>query len=659
MRTVITISLNGNAYQLEAAGYDSLRAYLQVAEQRLVGNPDQMEILADLEQAVADKCSRYLGPHKNVVSAEEIAVVLQEMGPVDGGAGEASAQVSATGQGVNGAYASAGTGSTGGDNEAGASSGGAFGAAGYGGATGGPGATGTGTADAYSAAGSGPATGQAGPTSGPGAASSGTGGASGAGAYASAAGSGGSAGSGYAGTAGGENTSSEPHRRLYQIRDGAMISGVCKGVAAYLNIDVSIVRILFILVAIMTGGVWILVYIVMMFVIPYAETSEQHAAAHGWPFNAEELVARAKEHYAQFRDSEKSRRQQWREQRRMWKFQRKQWKEQRRDWERWGSAHGTSPPTPPWNGQQPGNTSYASQVLNGVLGPIAELLGAVLFITFLILLFSLIFRHRVFGWWWPHDIPWWLGIVILVMLYRVIAAPLRQARYAAYYGAPFSHGWVVLWGALVWLALLGFLSWLTWQHWDEVQEFFQQQILEGWRWLIDQGPAQTAHPQHVAIYLLSWVPSCSLYGCARRRELQSHRQVDSADVFGEPADRDVIHTGLGDVARGVERNAAGSFDFYRPRTLPIQGDRSAHIPPGEFIEHDDIRLRGNCFLEFSERFNFNLDRHLWRNAARLCDSPRERARSDNVVFLDEHPVIEPHPMILSASAAHGVLLRGT
>jgi hypothetical protein len=51
MRTVITISLNGNAYQLDAVGYDALQAYLQVAEQRLAGNPDQEEILADLEQA--------------------------------------------------------------------------------------------------------------------------------------------------------------------------------------------------------------------------------------------------------------------------------------------------------------------------------------------------------------------------------------------------------------------------------------------------------------------------------------------------------------------------------------------------------------------------------------------------------------------------------
>ena len=216
MRTVITISLNGNAYQLDAVGYDALRAYLQVAEQRLAGNPDQAEILADLEQAIADKCHRYLGPHKNVVSADEVAEVIREMGPVDGGAGEAAAQAGGPKSYTADEYAEAV-----GETSAGATT-------------------------------------PPGPAPAPG----------------------------------------EAPRRLYQIREGAVISGVCQGLAAYLNLDVSIVRLLFVILAIVTGGVWILVYIVMMFVIPFAQTSEQHAAAHGWPFNAEELINRAKTHSA-------------------------------------------------------------------------------------------------------------------------------------------------------------------------------------------------------------------------------------------------------------------------------------------------------------------------------------------------------------------------
>jgi phage shock protein PspC (stress-responsive transcriptional regulator) len=784
MRTVITISLNGNAYQLDAAGYEALRAYLQIAEQRLAGNPDQPEILADLEQAIADKCGRYLGPYKNVVSSEEIAEVLHEMGPVDGGAEQSAAAgradslaaganslaARAGGPGAAGAGAvgavrpgagsfSAGTGvaqgtgadrrgeplaaagevdfgasasglaggadgaadlhgssghanstapggprtadastgrdgssdwagavatgseggangptgaarsaasvsttasssagtagegagssgsgwvadvdagrgggagwgaagaspssagstSSGGSGWAGAGAGGGTGAAGsagsgVGAATAGSSTGGTGSgsgargcdAGTRSAGGVGGGAGTgsgiwgaadpgtSGPSSGSGGSGSAAGASGGAGVgggwgaaastggvgSGSAAGAGGGAavdggwgaadastgglgtgsgGSGWAGASGGAgiggngatggNTSGtnnpnssgssgaaggtgEPPRRLYQIREGAMISGVCKGLAAYLNIDVSIIRLAFVLLVFLTGGVWILVYLAMMFVIPYAQTSEQHAAAHGWPFNAEELVARAKAHYAEFRNSGKWHRQQWKEQRRMWKFQHKQWKEQQRAWKRWGSAQGVPPPPPPaWGpSQPPPNASYSAQLLHGVLSPVTELVGALLFIAFLIMLVSLITHHRIFGWWLPHDIPLWLGIVILVVLYRAIAAPLQQARYAAYYGTPFSHGWLALWGALVWLGLVIFLSWLAWQHWAEVQAFIQD-LVNGLRKMIEQPPDSVpTRAEHTALALAPW---CFIHG---RSEVDSHGEIDGANGLRE------------------------------------------------------------------------------------------------------------------------------
>ena len=40
MQKVITINLNGNAYQLDETGYEALRAYLDQAGARLAGNPD-------------------------------------------------------------------------------------------------------------------------------------------------------------------------------------------------------------------------------------------------------------------------------------------------------------------------------------------------------------------------------------------------------------------------------------------------------------------------------------------------------------------------------------------------------------------------------------------------------------------------------------------
>jgi phage shock protein PspC (stress-responsive transcriptional regulator) len=170
-----SINLNGNAYQLDDAAYEALRAYLDRAEAVLKDNPDQAEIVADLEQAIAEKCNKVLGPHKTVVTAAEIEQVLKEMGPVESGTAEAGEVRGDQGAGTNDQAKSD---------------------------TGAP-------------------------------------------------------------------------KRLYQIREGAMISGVCNGLAAYLGIDVTIVRIIFVVLSVITKGAWIGVYFLAMFVIPYAHTSEQ------------------------------------------------------------------------------------------------------------------------------------------------------------------------------------------------------------------------------------------------------------------------------------------------------------------------------------------------------------------------------------------------
>src|SRR4030095_11586512 len=119
---------------------------------QLKDNPDRPEILADLEQAIGDKCQRFLGPHKSVVGATEIGQVLTEMGPVEG-------PEIAEGAGMGGHTASRG----------------------------------------------------------------------------------GSASKGH------PRVEHAP-RRLYRIMDGAMVGGVCNGLAAYFNVDPTLVRIGFVLV---------------------------------------------------------------------------------------------------------------------------------------------------------------------------------------------------------------------------------------------------------------------------------------------------------------------------------------------------------------------------------------------------------------------------
>src|SRR5258708_37763418 len=95
--------------------------------------------------------------------------------------------------------------------------------------------------------------------------------------------------------------------------------------------DVRVVRVIFVVLALAPKGIWIAVYILLMVIVPHATTSEERAAAHGQPFNAQELIDGAKRNYAQFKD------------RRDWK---RQWRRQRRGGRRRGRA-----PAGRWGGK--------------------------------------------------------------------------------------------------------------------------------------------------------------------------------------------------------------------------------------------------------------------------------------------------------------------
>ena len=56
-------------------------------------------------------------------------------------------------------------------------------------------------------------------------------------------------------------------KKLYRSKSNQMIAGVCAGLAEYLHIDVSIVRILWAL-AVLTWGAGVMLYIVCAIVVP-------------------------------------------------------------------------------------------------------------------------------------------------------------------------------------------------------------------------------------------------------------------------------------------------------------------------------------------------------------------------------------------------------
>lgn len=62
-------------------------------------------------------------------------------------------------------------------------------------------------------------------------------------------------------------------RKLYRIPDQAMIGGVCAGLGEYLHADPTLIRLLFVLLALAgTSGLW--VYLIMWLVIPAKPAGE-------------------------------------------------------------------------------------------------------------------------------------------------------------------------------------------------------------------------------------------------------------------------------------------------------------------------------------------------------------------------------------------------
>jgi len=157
-RLSTTVRLNRSVLQFDDAAHARLEKYLAESASLLEGDPDPQEILADLEQAVADQCTRRLQPGQSVVTLAELAPALEEIGAVQ----------------VPGSATAA------------------------------------------------------------------------------------------------QQTPKETTRPLQQISEGAVISGVCKGLARYFGFNVTALRVFAVLLLLLSGGGVILVYFALMLLMPYA-----------------------------------------------------------------------------------------------------------------------------------------------------------------------------------------------------------------------------------------------------------------------------------------------------------------------------------------------------------------------------------------------------
>jgi phage shock protein C len=57
-------------------------------------------------------------------------------------------------------------------------------------------------------------------------------------------------------------------KRLYRSTEERMFAGVCGGIAEYLDVDPTLVRLFFVALTLLSGGQGLLIYIVLMLVVP-------------------------------------------------------------------------------------------------------------------------------------------------------------------------------------------------------------------------------------------------------------------------------------------------------------------------------------------------------------------------------------------------------
>jgi phage shock protein C len=168
----VTVTLNRSTLQFDEAAYARLEQYLAESASLLEGDPDPQEILNDLEQAVADQCTRRMAADQTVVTLAQLAPALEEIGAVQVPGGGTAPQPS-------------------------------------------------------------------------------------------------------------RDVGRDAARPLRQISEGAVVSGVCRGLARYFALDVTLLRVITVLLLLGTGGGMFFVYLALMLLMPYAPL-EPGAAPLRW-----------------------------------------------------------------------------------------------------------------------------------------------------------------------------------------------------------------------------------------------------------------------------------------------------------------------------------------------------------------------------------------
>ncbi len=193
MNRVTLVNIAGRAVYVESDGAEAIDRWTEAARATLEGDPDRDELLADFEQAIADRCAAQTGGDTDVVTTTAVEEVLSALGPVE---------------------------------PAGTLDGGAA------------------DAETVSAA-----------------------------------------------------QTRLRDRQLYRLtgEGEGMIAGVCAGVATYLNVDVTVVRVVTVIAALFSLGAAALVYGAMALIVPAASSPDERMALRGYGVSAKEVMSRTRE----------------------------------------------------------------------------------------------------------------------------------------------------------------------------------------------------------------------------------------------------------------------------------------------------------------------------------------------------------------------------
>jgi phage shock protein PspC (stress-responsive transcriptional regulator) len=97
--------------------------------------------------------------------------------------------------------------------------------------------------------------------------------------------------------------SSPGYHRMYRDSDHRVIGGVCAGIAAYWDIEIWLVRLIFFILAMM--GVGILIYLILYIVLPEAKTTAEKIAMKGNPVNIYNIKDSVKQEFETVRKNMK------------------------------------------------------------------------------------------------------------------------------------------------------------------------------------------------------------------------------------------------------------------------------------------------------------------------------------------------------------------